>query len=444
MKHKKLFISLTAILTVIVFFAVFLMIWFFGDDYKDFEGFREEFEIPGLSEGAVPQGMTSCSANYYVDTDVPGAEYEVKSQQYYFISAYMADGSPSRIYVVGAQTGYVGYVTMKTEKGEDFYGHCGGIALNNSNSVTTASGAMGYTLWVTGESMIYCAKASKEYADAKKTITQEIVEKAEKNVDPAKEQDYSISFTASFNANCNASFCFYYNDPTTTYLGSDRLYVGEFYRAGNYETDKKHWLTTPEGYQNTAFMYEYTVSSTTDNKYGLNTISETDGITKDAVVPRIQKIYSLPEKIQGIALSGKASQSSNNGILVLSESYGLSNSHLLCFDLSKVMSSYKSYREVTGESFVYEGVQKTFGDYTASYTDSSINIYYVDKNNEDMFLNDYSIPSMSEGMCLTTPLTSSNSASNRVYVLFESAGKKYKAFVRQQLKNVYSFIPKAR
>ena len=444
MKHKKLFISLTAIFSVIIFFAVFLMIWFFGDDYKDFEGFKKEFEIPGLADGAVPQGMTSCSANYYVDTDVEGADKELKTQQYFFISAYMTDGSPSRIYVVGEDTGYVGYVTMKTEDGNDFYGHCGGIALNNSRSVTTVNATQGYTLWVTGESMIYCAKSSELYANARKTITQEIVEKAEKNVDPANEEDCSIKFTASFNANCNASFCFYYNDPSTESTSSDRLFVGEFYRAGNYETDKKHWLTTPEGYQNTAFMYEYTVNSSTTNKYGLSLINTTDGLTEDALVPKIQRIYSIPEKIQGVALSGKKDYYTNNGILVLSESYGLNNSHLLCFDVGKVMSSYKSYKDITGESFVYEGVHKTFGSTTVSYTDTSLNVYYVDKNNEEMFLNDYSIPSMSEGMCLVTPLAGSSGAVNRVYVLFESAGKKYKTFVRQQLKNVYSFIPNGR
>ena len=48
-------------------------------------------------------------------------------------------------------------------------------------------------------------------------------------------------------------------------------------------------------------------------------------------------------------------------------------------------------------------------------------------------LNDYSIPSMSEGLC---------TLEGRVYVLFESGAKKYSPFVRQVLKNVYSFIPR--
>ena len=40
---------------------------------------------------------------------------------------------------------------------------------------------------------------------------------------------------------------------------------------------------------------------------------------------------------------------------------------------------------------------------------------------------------MSEGLCVKN---------ERVYVLFESGAKKYRAFVRQKLENVYSFIPR--
>ena len=343
MKHKKLFVSLTALFTVLVFFGVFAMMWFLGDDYKNFESFKEEFEIPGLKDGAVPQGIGSCEAEYYVyNAEVD--KTEALRQQYYFISAYMADGSPSRIYVTGEKTGYVGYVTLKKEDGGDFYGHCGGIAINNQPGTSSYS-AKYYTLWVTGESMVYCAKSSEEFQEAGKSIAQEIVEKAETNG--------SVQFTASFKANCNASFCFYYDDPTSTGTSSShKLYVGEFYRKGNYETDKLHWMITPNGYQNTAVMYEYSGDST--SKYGLQLINKKDGdgLAEEDRVPRVQKIFSLPEQIQGVAFSGKKTGSSNDGILVLSQSYGLKNSHLLCFDYNKIYNSRKRYNDITGESFV--------------------------------------------------------------------------------------------
>lgn len=431
MKHKKLFISLTAIFTVVVFFAIFLMIWFLGDNYKDFESFNQEFEIPGLKDGAVPQGMATCQANYYVEDDAEGKPN--KAQQYFFISSYMMDGSPSRIYVTGADTGYVGYVTLKTEDGKDFFGHCGGIAINNGTNVSKTS-ATYYTLWVTGESMVYCAKASEEYVEAGKSIAQEIVEKAEQNG--------TIQITSSFKANCNASFCFYYDDPYYTSVTYDKLYIGEFYRAENYETDKKHWMTTPKGYQNTAFMYEYTVSSSA--KYGLAILTSTNGLAEEDRVPRIQKIISLPEKIQGGAFSGRTRGSNNDGTLILSESYGLNNSHLLCFDYKTLIGTSRKYTEMTGESFVYDGVKKTFGNQQIDYTDNSLYVYFADKNDAAMLVNDYSIPSMTEGLCVPTPPTAGNGSYKRVYVLFESAGKKYKNFVREQIKDVYSFIPRSR
>ena len=449
MKHKKLFVSLTAVLTVAVFLAIFLMIWFFGDRYKDFdEKFSQEFEIPGLEDGAVPQGMTT----YTVATKVTGddGKEETVQKRYFFVSAYMSDGSPSRIYVIGADKAdgktddishnykTEGYVTLKTADGKDFYGHCGGIAINGSY------------LWVTGESKVNVAKASKDYSDAKKNVAQEIVEKAKrvKLNDTEGEYDFSVKFTTSFNANCRASFCYYFDDPRYSGLSYDRLYVGEFYRSGNYKTDEKHHVTTPNGYQNKAFMYEYNVSSAND--YGLTLISG-EGITDDTAVPQIQKIFSLPEQVQGMAWSGRSGYGATGsdeknpaGTMVLSQSYGLANSKITCYDGKTLLASANraTYSSIAGESFEYDGVKRVIGGKEQPYTDKTLYVYYVDRNNEEMVLNDYSIPSMSEGLCAVTETTSGNVASKRVYVLFESGSKKYRPFVREKLTHVYSFIPR--
>lgn len=46
MKHKKLLISLTAVGSAILMLAIFLMVWFYGDRYKDFDAnFSKEFSI---------------------------------------------------------------------------------------------------------------------------------------------------------------------------------------------------------------------------------------------------------------------------------------------------------------------------------------------------------------------------------------------------------------
>ena len=437
MKHKKLFISLTAVLAVFVFLGIFIFFWFVGDSYEDFEKFRKEFAIEGLDDGAVPQGL----AEYYADYQEVGEDGKTvtKKQHYFLTSAYMTDGSPSRIYVRGSVSGYIGYVTMENIDGTLHTGHVGGIATNSSR------------LWLTDGDSVLVAKASKEYEN--QNILREIVDKAAKNSELKKgEERLTIKFTASFKTNGKAAYLYYFHDPRYTTTSYDRLYVGEFYRSGNYETDKTHHATTPEGYKNTSFMYEYRVDYNSSNEYGLYVINQdkvklVDANGENVDVPQIQKIYSLPEKIQGVAFSGRASYGTSNGTLILSQSYGLANSHILCFDWNQVntaKNNSKKYLTLAKNSFAYNGVY-TVNPSTGKnnpYTDPDLIVYFVDMNNKEMLLNDYSVPSMSEGMCTVTIQGSGNNPQDRVYVLFESGSKKYSAFTRRSMKNVYSFIPK--
>lgn len=394
MKHKKLIISLTAVLSVIIILSIFLIVWFFGDTYKDFEdNFTKEVEIAGLKDGAVPQGLAN-TYQEYEKTDKDGNSVKA-TQQYFFTTAYMVDGSPSRIYVTGEDTGYIGWVTMVNTDGTPYLGHCGGIATNGSY------------LWVTGEGTVYVAKASEGYTN----VAQEIIKKA------GAESEKTVKFTSTFNANGGADFCYFYDSPDSS--SYDRLYVGEFHKKGtDYETEENHRMTTPNGYENVALAYEYNVNS--QEPYGLNVI--TDSIVEgENRVPRIQKIFSLPEKVQGFARI--------KNTLALSQSYGLSNSNVLTFDFNKTIANGNSetFTKITGFNFEYKGITTKNG---GKFTDKNIRVYYADKNNEELLLNDYSIPSMSEGLC---------GSGNKVYVLFESAGKKYNKFVRQQTKHVYSF-----
>lgn len=416
MKRKKLFISLTAILSFIIALSIFLGVWYLGDRYEVFEkDFTKEFEIPGLREGAVPQGMGNCELSYNLKDE--NGNTVSNGQQYFFISAYMTDGSPSRIYVTGGDTGYVGYVTMKNTDGTDYTGHCGGIAANNNGS----------TVWVTGEGTVYVARSSENKDNDYNNTATEIIEKAQGKIkDENGNVDRAINFTASFDANCNADFCYYYDDPRYVSLSYDKLYVGEFYRKGAYETDGAHRVTTPNGYKNYAFMYEYAVNSDATSKYGLTTLSTTNATNLNEEVPRIYSIFSIPEKVQGMAVAG------NN--ILLSQSYGLANSAITVFDKNKAMSKSDKYKELKGKDFAYKGVYITAGGKQIQYYDSTeLKVYYLDCNDKEMLKQTYSIPSMSEGLC-----TVSTANSSRVYVLFESASKKYKTFVREQLSNVYS------
>lgn len=419
MKHKKLFTAVTAVVSVLIALSIFLMLWFWGDAYKGgpnskgFEDFRREFEIPGLSDGACPQGITTYAAKYTV-TGSDGKEIK-KEQNYFFISSYFKD-QPSRIYVVGQDTGEVGYVTLKNEDGSDYTGHCGGIATN------------GVTLWVSSDDTVYVAKTGASTSNdlsltTNTNVAVELIKAAENNGE--------IKFTASFNANCNASFLYYYQGSTSVNSSDNKLYVGEFYRGGNYETKESHRLTTPNGDKNTAFAYEYSISSI--GNFGLSTLNDAYD-EKGENVPKIDKIFSITGEIQGFARTG-------NGI-VLSQSYGLKNSEILYYSFEWNSSDLKNNsreqfikiknedgEEVNKLGFSYEGVKFKSG---APYYDKStgLYVYYIDA---ESMINDYSIPCMSEGLC---------TVNGRVYVLFESGANKYKVFVRQVLKNVYSIVPR--
>lgn len=449
MKNKKLFITGIVIFSAVVVLATFLLLWYWGDTYPQFDGtFDSEFEIPGLADGACPQGIANWKTDAFkVETDNgDGTKTTVDyaGDEYFFISSYFK-GEPSRIYVVGKTEGYVGYVTMKNVGGEGYYdGHCGGVATN------------GYFLWVCStegdDGYVYCAKTTDKTYDYK--IGREIIAKAHGNGE--------ISFTAKFNSNGRAAFLYYYRDEryheSYNELQGDKLYVGEFSRGNAYKTDESHHGTTNSGETNKAFVFEYSVNTSTtmtneSNVTGLNCVySDRLPASFSNRVPQVQNIYSIPDEIQGFARIHKTKEVTNSGggvtveledKLVLSQSYGLKNSKLYFYDWTKITNSsnYKTYRNFNKDEkyFEYKGVTTTTG---AAATENNLNlsslrVYFIDngadESGEKRLLNEYSIPSMSEGLCVS---------GDRVYVLFESGANKYRLFVRRVLRNVYSFVPR--
>ena len=396
MKHKKLFVTCMVIFSVLVALGTFILIWFWGDSYPDFKEFSDtEVSIPGLKDDSVPQGLATYNAEYGV-TDADGNS-QIFRQDYFFVSSYMKKGA-SRIYVTGAKTGYVGYVTLKNVDGSDYTGHCGGVATN------------GDTLWVASGGKVLVAQCSDS---AYRNIAYELIEKAK-----LANGENVLKFTSEFAANGSASFCFYYDAPDST---SDKLYVGEFYRKGDYETDSNHHIVTKNGEKQYAFVYEYSVTTDTSNRYGLSKLTDSKVAEADRV-PKIDRIFSITDEIQGFARTDKG--------LVLSQSYGLKNSSILYYDWSSVYNNdnRSTYTSLTGYNFVYDGV-KTVND--VQYTDTAVYVYHVDGNS---LLRTYSVPSMSEGLC---------AIGNRVYVLFESGSYKYRAFVRMAVEHIYSFIPRS-
>jgi hypothetical protein len=153
--------------------------------YSDYYSIKSNVcENPGLSDGFVCQGICA---------------YE--DEQLIFVSGYMADDSPSRIYVTDTESNF--YYVSLTAEGEPFTGHAGGISVWQDR-VYVASGKKLYTL------------------DAKKLSSASNGE--------------SVEMTVAASVNNSASFCF---------ADDDYVYVGEFHDGGKYVTD--HPYETDEG-----------------------------------------------------------------------------------------------------------------------------------------------------------------------------------------------------
>ena len=97
------------------------------------------------------------------------------------------------------------------------------------------------------------------------------------------------------------------NQAAYCYSDDEYMYVGEFYRKGNYETAEHHHYETPKGEKNMAIVSCYKLDES--------------GLLEDAdTQPYPLYSISLPGLVQGFAYY--------NGSYILSRSYGLANSHL--------------------------------------------------------------------------------------------------------------------
>lgn len=185
-----------------------------------------------------------------------------------------------------------------------------------------------------------------------------------------------------------------YNGADFVFVYDNYLWVGEFYKAKKYETPKRHRLVTPSGETNTAVVMGFQLASSDSYSYGLATSSSYNW------KPIPQKALSIRGLCQGIAVT-------SDGKFVLSTSWSLADSHIYLYE----------------NVFDEEPAKLEFGAFEGS---QAIDLWYLDN---DSLINSIKAPSMSEEIIVKN---------NRVYVLFESACKKYRAYNRKRLRNVYS------
>jgi len=186
----------------------------------------------------------------------------------------------------------------------------------------------------------------------------------------------SINIIDYFNTYNNADFAF---------VQDKTLWVGEFYKKGKYETDSYHHLHTTSGETNHAIVYGFRIDEAC--QYSLYD-------TKP------EKALSIRDLCQGMAVS-------KEGKIVISTSYSIADSHIYY------------YKDVFSES------PKGHTTYKIGFG-VVVPLWYLDNNS---LIKDVKIPAMSEEIVILN---------DRVYILFESASKKYRLFNRNRLDHVYS------
>ena len=260
-----------------------------------------------------------------------GLDYD-SEQEMFIMSGYMKDHSASPIYLTDKDGALLKKVTLFNPDGTDYTGHGGGVAVN------------GDFMYLTGGED--CCLYVYSYSELLNT-----------------EDDAKLSCLGVFSTKVSDTD-FIENAFVTVHDG--KLVTGEFYREESYPTLDSHKITTKAGDYNQALAVEYLLDA--NAPFGIN--------------PTPNKAYSMPDQVQGLAF--------NDGKVYLSTSWGLSFSHILEYDMSKL--SLEGEIEVLG---------------------NTLPLYAMDSAS---LLNDYKIAPMSEEMVFID---------GKLYVSCESASNKY-------------------
>ncbi|HIY97484.1 MAG TPA: hypothetical protein H9729_07330 [Candidatus Borkfalkia excrementigallinarum] len=264
-KKKRRMIVLSIVGAFVLALGIFLIVWYCGASYPQFYSLaRQEFAIPGLSDGVCPQGLTALPEN---------------EQGYDFaMSGYLSKGA-SRVYLIdGSEEGKGKYITL-TDGGVADESHFGGVTCSEEY------------LYVACGSRVACLPLEQVLA-------------AENGA--AIEAEY-------FEAGLNVAFCVYYED---------QLFAGEFYRPGNYETDESHHLETADGSINHALVYVFGAGEgaggldTSAPVYAISVRDQVQGLAVFEGGIALSCSYGLPDSTIWVyknVLSGAAEQTFSVG-----------------------------------------------------------------------------------------------------------------------------------
>ncbi len=257
--------------------------------------------IPNIHKGFTPQGLC----------------YDEESDTYFF-SGY--NGKPAELHLV--TEGESKQVILKNEDGTATTGHAGGVS---------------------------CSGDYVYLANDQKVLVYRLADML------VAEDGDNVRAVDTLKVDNEASFCF---------ANDDYLFVGEFYRAVDYETETSHYYTTPAGDENKAIVSCYQLAS-------------------DGTIADIYPLYSISitDQVQGFAVEGNH--------FILSRSWGLNPSKL----------------------DVYTGLKDSRTNISVS--GKSVPLYYLDSSN---LTKTVTMPAFSEGLDVSD---------GKVIIGFESAANKY-------------------
>ena len=259
---RRILLILIILIAVVAVFLLAVRMYFrlpVADYYKASE---KGFTIPGTNSGFIAQGI----------------EYDADNQ-WFLVTGYMKSGENSPVYLVDRESGkYLKTILLQDDKGEAYTGHAGGLSLFPGQYLYVADG---------DEDCLFVYN----YADILK----------------AKDGD-TLRAAGRFSTKVSDEDCLH---PAFTAVVGDQLIVGEFYRAGNYETPASHTVKTAAGDENKALALVYKLDNTAES----------------GIDPTPEYAYSLPGLVQGLYMDGDT--------VYLSTSYGPAFSHIAAYDGKK-------------------------------------------------------------------------------------------------------------
>ena len=300
---KALSVICMTLVSILLLFSVFYLGLLIAKCivYPDYIKNKENVcTIPALNDGFVPQGLSHAENETYIFSGYNGSAVELHLSE---------NGQHKQLIPVD-------------ESGKAWEGHGGGIARVKD--------------------FVYLANDEK------------LVIFRLSDMQKAKDGDKIVSI-GTFPVDTAASFC---------YADENNIYVGEFYRAVDYEINKSHAYTTPSGDEHRALVSCYPLA-------------------EDGSIADIYPLYSISvtSQVQGFAIK--------DNTVILSRSWGVTSSKL------------EFYRDM-----------KDSGT-TVNVSGKDVPLYYLDSSN---LTKTVKMPAFSEDLTII---------GDRVLVSFESACNKY-------------------